>query len=207
MNQWPCEWFSVSQNQSANFFVEDIKLREFVEKFYYRAGISKVVLRKTDNEGELLLFTAKPATILGKDGKKLEEFEAAVKKLTNKTYKVVTKEIKSPELSAKIMGEFAALQLESRMPYRRVAKGLLQKVMEKGALGVKVQIAGRLGGADISRNEKFTEGRIPLQTLRADIDYHYTTAITKYGILGIKVWICKGENVKISKKQTAMDKI
>jgi small subunit ribosomal protein S3 len=207
ITKWPCEWFSTSAAQGAQFFVEDIKVRDFVEEFYYRCGIAKVVIRKTEKEGELLIFTAKPATIIGKDGKKLEDFEAALRNVADRPFKVIVKEVKSPELSAKIMSEFAAMQLENRMPYRRVSKGILQKVMEKGAIGVKVQVGGRLGGADLSRSEKFTDGRIPLQTLRADIDYHYTTAKTKYGILGIKVWICKGENVKVSRKKSAMDRI
>lgn len=145
--------------------------------------------------------------IIGKDGKSLESFELRLKKMTGKEFKITIKEVKIPELSAKIMSEFAALQLEGRTPHRRVAKGVMQKVMEKGALGVKVKIGGRLGGADISRSETFSEGRIPLQTLRSDVDYHHTTALTKYGILGVKVWICKGENIAISKKKAAMDKI
>lgn len=111
-----------------------------MEKFYFRAGISKVIIRKTEDEGEVMLFTAKPAVVLGKDGVKLEKFEAALKKMTGRVFKVTVKDIKVPELSAKIMAEFAAIQLENRMPYRRVAKSVLQKVMEKGALGVKFQI-------------------------------------------------------------------
>lgn len=178
-----------------------------MEKFYHRVGISKVIIRKTDKEGEILVFTTKPAAVIGKDGKKLADFEKALAEKAGKPLKVTIKEVKVPELSAKIMAEFAAVQLESRMPYRKVAKSVLQKVMEKGALGVKVQVGGRLGGVDLSRSEKFTDGRIPLQTLRSDIDYHYTTALTKYGILGIKVWICKGENVKISAHKVAMDKV
>jgi small subunit ribosomal protein S3 len=106
-------------------------LRELIDEFYFRAAISKVVIRKTDSEGEILIFTAKPAAVIGKDGKKLEEFEQAVKKLTGKTFKIIVKEVRVPELSAKIMSEFAAMQLENRMPYRRVAKSILQKVMEK----------------------------------------------------------------------------
>ena len=205
--KWSSEWFGTSQQQNAKFFVEDVKIREFVEEFYFRAGISKTVIRKTDKEGEVLLFTAKPAVVIGKDGDKLNKFQAKLEKLTGRPFKVTVKDIKVPELSAKIMSEFAAIQLEGRMPYRRVAKSVLQKVMEKGAIGVKIQIGGRLGGVELSRQEKFSDGRIPLQTLRADVDYHYTTALTKYGILGIKVWICKSENVTITKKKVSLDKI
>lgn len=204
--KWPSEWFVQWKNKSAQFFVEDVKIREFVEKFYFRAGISKVVIRKNVQEWEVLLFTAKPAVVLGKEGKKLQEFEKKLIKITWRTFKVTVKDIKVPELSAKIMAEFAAIQLENRMPYRRVAKSVLQKVMEKGWIWVKIQIGGRLWWVDLSRSEAFTDGRIPLQTIRADVDYHYTTALTKYGILWIKVWICRGENVKVSKKKVALEK-
>jgi small subunit ribosomal protein S3 len=207
MQKWASEWYVTSQAQAAAYFVEDMRVRALVETTYARAGISKVIVRKSDTVGEVLIFTAKPAAIIWKDGAELTKFEARLKKLTGATYKVTVKEVKVPELSAKIMSEFAAIQLESRTPHRRVAKGIMQKVMEKGALGVKIKIGGRLGGTDISRSEHFSEGRIPLQTLRSDVDYHHTTALTKYGILGIKVWICKSENITISKKQNALDKI
>ena len=184
---WSSERFAKSRHQGAKFFLDDIKIREFTEKFYVRAGISKLVIRKAEKECELLIFTAKPAAILGKDGQKLKEFEAALLKNFSLVVKVQVKEIKVPELSAKIMAEFAAIQIEWRMPYRKIAKSVLQKVMEKWAQGVKFQIGGRLWWTDISRSEKFIDGRLPLQTLRTDIDYHYTTALTKYGILWIKV--------------------
>lgn len=210
MKNWPCEWYSHSQNQSWAFFVEDIKIRELVEDHYFRTAIAKVVIRKTEKEWEVLIFTAKPASVLGRDGEALKKFEKKLHKITRRPFTVSVKEVKVPELSAKIMAEFAAIQMENRMSYRRVAKSVLQKCMEKWAIGVKVQIAWRLNWADMSRNEKFTEGRIPLQTLRADIDYHYTTARTKYWVLWIKVWVCVSENInaeKKSKKQVAMEKI
>ena len=203
----PSEWFGTSQTQASFFFVEDVKIRELVDSFYFRSAISKVVIRKTEKEGELMIFTAKPAVLLWKDGIKVEKFKKLLRKITQRTFKVVIKDIKKPELSAKIMAEFAAIQLENRMPYRRVAKSVLQKVMEKWAIWVKIQIWWRLGGAEMSRSEHFTDWRIPLQTIRADVDYHYTTAFTKYGILWIKVWICKSENVSISKKKVSLDKV
>jgi small subunit ribosomal protein S3 len=174
------EWFAKTKRQGAQFFVQDIKVRNFVEESYKRSGIAKVVIRQTDKECEIIIFTAKPALILGKEGKKLEEFQATLVKKFGGEFKVVLKDVRLPELSAKIMGEYAASQLEARMPFRRVAKTILQKVMEKGATGVKVQVSGRLGGVDLSRSEKFSQGRVSLQTLRSDIDYHVTTALTKY---------------------------
>jgi len=217
---WSSEWFARTRSQGAQFFVEDIQIRILVDKTFTRSGIAKIVIRKTDKEGEIIIFTAKPAVILGKDGAKLDAFSKLLKKRFGREFKVALKDVRLPELSAKIMGEFAASQLEARMPFRRVAKSLLQKVMEKGATGIKVQVSGRLGGVDLSRSEKFSEGRVSLQTLRADIDYHYTTALTKYGIIGIKVWISKGDLLVKSKaaagdetkdremrKQQAMKKI
>lgn len=204
---WPSEWFVKSQQGGADFFVEDVKIREFIEEFYNRSAIAKVVIRKTSIDWEILIFTAKPAAIIGKDWAKLADFEKRINKLTGKDFKVTIKEVRAPELSAKIMAEFACLQLEWRIAYRRVAKGVLQKVMEKWAIWVKIQVWWRLGWVDLSRSESFTDWRIPLQTLRADIDYHYTTALTKYWILWVKVWICKSENSQVSKEKAAMDKI
>ena len=203
----PSEWFSVSWSQASAFFVEDIKIRELVDKFYFRSAISKLVIRKTEKEWELMIFTAKPAVLLGKNGERLEQFKKQLLKLTQRHFRITVKEVKVPELSAKIMAEFAAIQLENRMPYRRVAKSILQKVMEKGAVGVKVQIWWRLWWAEMARSEHFTDWRIPLQSIRSDVDYHYTTAFTKYGVLWIKVWICRNENVKISRKKVSLDRV
>jgi small subunit ribosomal protein S3 len=144
MQKWASEWYVTSQAQAATYFVEDMRVRALVEQVYPRAGVSKVIVRKSDTGGEVLIFTAKPAAIIGKDGAELTKFEARLKKMTSATYKVTVKEVKVPELSAKIMAEFAAIQLESRTPHRRVAKGIMQKVMEKGAIGVKIKIGGRL---------------------------------------------------------------
>jgi len=199
---WPVEWFAKTKSQNVEFVIEDIKLRQFIDEFYPRVGIWKVVIRKTDKEIELIIFTSKPALVIGKEGKKLQEFENKLKKLFNKNFVVKVKEIKVPELNAKIMAEYIASQLEKRVPHRRVAKQVLQKVREKWALWVKVQIWWRLWWADMARTEKFIDWRVPLQTLRADIDYHYTTALTKYGVLWVKVWIYKGDilwNKKIKK--------
>lgn len=187
------EWFAKSKQDNRVLFIEDVKVRDYVDAYYARKGIAKIVIRKTMQEGEIILFSSKPAVILGKDAVTLKTLEQQLKSKYGKIFKISVKEVRTPELSAKIMAEFVASQIEGRTPYRRVAKQLLETVMEKWALWVKIQVAGRLNGADISRAEKFIKGRIPLQTLRADIDYWYTTAMTKYGILGIKVWICKGE--------------
>lgn len=192
MKSRPAEWFAKHKRTGADFLVEDIKMRKFVDDFFPRAGISKVVIRKTAKEGEIIIFSSKVGVLMGKQWAKIKEFEDALKKKFKKDMKAIIKEVKVPELSAKIMGEFIASQLEARMPFRKVAKNVLQKVMEKWASGIKIQVGWRLGGTDIARTEKFIEGRVSLQTFRSDIDYYYLQARTKYGMLGVKVWIEKG---------------
>ena len=191
MKSRPAEWFAKQQRAGADFFVEDIKMRKFVDDTFPRAGISKIVIRKTAKEWEIIIFSSKVGVLMGKQWAKIKEFEEALKKKFGKDMKVIIKEVKVPELSAKIMAEFIASQLEARMPFRKVAKNVLQKVMEKGASGIKIQVGGRLGWVDISRTEKFIQGRVSLQTFRSDIDYYYLQARTKYGMLGVKVWIEK----------------
>ncbi len=195
------------KKQNASFLVEDIKLREFIDKFYPRSSISKVVIRKTAKEGEVVIFASKVGLIMGKDGGKIKEFEDIISKKFNKSFKVSIKAVKIPELSAKIMAEHIATQLEARMPFRKVAKQVLAQVMEKGAIGVKVKIGGRLWGVDIARRETFNQWRVPLQTLRADIDYCYTVAATKYGAHWIKVWIAKWEVFTKKSKQSSIKEL
>ncbi len=194
---WVSEYFAPTKEKSVKYMVQDLKVRNFIDSFYRYCGISKVVFRKGEagdkKKNDILIFTAKPALVLGKEGKKLEEFKKALKKQFGEDFDVVVKEISRPETSARIMCEYIASQLERRMPYRRVVKTALEKISSKGAQWVKIQIGGRLNGAEMARKETFKDGRIPLQTLRADVDYYYTQANTKYGVLGIKVWIYKGD--------------
>ncbi len=203
----PSERHAKDKKQNAQFFVEDIKIRNLVEVFYKRAGISKVVIRKTAKEGEIIFFASKVGLIMGKDWSKLKEFEALVLKKFNKVFKVSIKAVKIPELSAKIMADHVATQLEARMPFRKVAKQVIAQVMEKGALWVKIKVWGRLWWVDIARTETFSKGRVPLQTLRADIDYYHAIANTKYGALGIKVWVAKWEVYVKKSKQSLMKDI
>ena len=200
MKSRPSEWFAKPRRLSADFFVEDIKVRDFLEKKLARSGVAKVVIRKTLKEGEIILFASKVGVIMGKNGEKIKALEEELTKKFGKPFKITIKEVRTPELSAKIMAEYIASQLEARMPYRKVVKQVLSRVMEKGASGIKIQIGGRLGGTDIARSEKFIDGRVSLQTFRSDIDYHYLQAMTKYGVLGIKVWIEKGVIPSAKKK-------
>ena len=205
MKSWPSEWFAKTKRMGADFFIEDIKIRNFIDASFPRAGISKVVIRKTQKEGEIILFATKVGVLMGKNGEKIKSVEQKLKQLFAKEFKINVKEVRNPELSARVMAEFIATQIENRMPYRKVIKNTVAKIMEKGADGVKVQIGGRLNGTDIARTEHFIEGRVSLQTFRSDIDYYYLQAMTKYGVLGIKVWIQKGtqySSVKKNKKAT-----
>ena len=207
VKSWFSERHSKTKRQNADFFVEDMKLRAFIDDFYQRAGISRVVIRKTNKEGEVIIFASKVGVVMGKDGAKIKELEDKIEKKFGKVFKISIKAIKIPELSAKIMAEHIATQLEGRMPFRKIAKQVIQQIMDKGAVGVKVKVGGRLWGVDIARKETFNQGRVPLQTLRADIDYHSLQAHTKYGVLGVKVWIAKGEIFAKKSKQALMKEL
>jgi len=201
MKSWPAEWFPKTKRTGADFFVEDIQLRKFIDQKFPRAWISKVVIRKTTTEGEIILFTTKVWVLMGKNGDKIKETEREMKEKFWKDFKINVKEVRTPELSARVMAEAIATQIENRMPYRKVIKNTVAKIRAKGAEGVKIQSGGRLNGTDIARSEHFIEGRVSLQTFRSDIDYHYLQAMTKYGVLGIKVWIQKGTQYSSVKKK------
>jgi len=188
---WASERYAKDKSQSSAFFLDDIKMRNFIEKTFPRSGISKIVVRRTATEWEIIIFTSKIWVVMWKDGSKILEFQNSLNKKFWTDLKIVVKDIKTPELSAKIMWEFLATQLEARMPYRKIAKNVLSKVMEKWALWVKIQFWGRLWGNDMTQIVKFMDGRVSLQTIRSDIDYCYTTALTKYWIVWVKVWISK----------------
>lgn len=202
MKSWPAEWFAKNQRSSSDFFVEDIKIRNYLDKLFPRAGVSKVVIRKTLKEGEIIIFASKVWLIMWKQWAKIKETEADLKKKFKKNFRINVKEVRMPELSAKVMAEFIATQLESRMPYRKVAKNVLSKILEKWALWAKIQIGWRLNWADIARTEKFIDWRVSLQTFRSDIDYYYLQAMTKYWVLWVKVWIEKWV-ISSSKKKSA----
>jgi small subunit ribosomal protein S3 len=202
MKSRPSEWFAKTKRQGSDFFVEDIQIRNFIDVSFPRAGISKVVIRKTQKEGEIILFATKVGVLMGKNGEKIKNVEKNLKEKFQKDFKINVKEVRTPELSARVMAEFIATQIENRMPYRKVIKQTVAKIMAKNADGVKVQIGGRLNGTDIARTEHFIEGRVSLQTFRSDIDYHYMQAMTKYGVLGIKVRIQKGMQYSSVKKNT-----
>ena len=188
---WDSSWFG-GKNFSEKL-VEDEKIRKYVNARIQKGGISKVVIERTLKRITLTIHTARPGVVIGKGGTEVDKIKEELKKLTGKDVQINIYEIKRPEMDAKLVGESIAQQLEARISYRRAMKQAIASTMRVGAEGIKVKLSGRLAGADMARTEQYKEGRIPLHTLRADIDYALSEAQTVYGKIGIKVWIFKGE--------------
>ena len=191
IKDWDSRWYA--EKEFADFLVEDHEIREFLKKKLYNAGISKIEIERASDRVKVIIFTAKPGVIIGKGGADIEKLKADLAKLTDKKLVVDIKEIKRPDREAQLVAENIAQQLENRVSFRRAMKSTMGRTLKAGALGIKTAVSGRLGGADIARTEFYSEGTIPLQTLRADIDYGFAEADTTYGKLGVKVWIYKGE--------------
>ena len=200
---WKSTWFT--ENSFASELESDVKIRKYLKARLPNAGISKVDISRTSKSITITIFTARPGIVIGKGGEEVNRLKEEVKQLTNtqsnddgntKNIQINISEIKRPELDAALVGANIAHQLQKKISYRRVVSKVIQSTMRMGADGIRINVAGRLGGAEIARSEKFSQGRVPLHTLRADIDYVLTEAYTQYGIIGIKVWICNGESGK-----------
>ncbi len=191
IKDWDSRWYA--EKEFADFLVEDHEIREFLKKKLYNAGIAKIEIERASDRIKVIIFTAKPGVIIGKGGADIEKLKGELSKLTDKKLVVDIKEIKRPDREAQLVAENIAQQLENRVSFRRAMKSTMGRTLKAGALGIKTAVSGRLGGADIARTEFYSEGTIPLQTLRADIDYGFAEADTTYGKLGVKVWIYKGE--------------
>ena len=200
---WKSTWFT--ENSFATELESDVKIRKYLKARLPNAGISKVDISRTSKTITITIFTARPGIVIGKGGEEVNRLKDEVKQLTNsltnndgntKNIQINISEIKRPELDAALVGANIAHQLQKKISYRRVVSKVIQSTMRMGADGIRINVAGRLGGAEIARSEKFSQGRVPLHTLRADIDYVLTEAYTQYGIIGIKVWICNGESGK-----------
>ena len=203
---WKSTWFA--GDSFAKGLEEDVKIRKYLLARLPNGGISKIEIYRTSKTVTVTIFTARPGIVIGKGGEEVNRLKNEIRQLTNNSIsndgnkmnvQVNISEIKRPELDAALVGSNIAHQLQKRVSYRRVVNKVIQSTMRMGAEGIRINIAGRLGGAEIARSEKFSQGRVPLHTLRADIDYVLTEAHTQYGILGIKVWICNGEKTKIKK--------
>ena len=192
IKDWNSKWYADKKN-FADYLAEDHKIREYVKKKLYVAGISKIEIERTAKFVKVNVYTAKPGLVIGKGGNLAEILKAELEKMINKTVNLNIVEVKNPDLDAQLVAENIAGQLERRISFRRAMKQCMQKTMKAGALGIKTSVSGRLGGADMARTEFYKEGTIPLQTLRADIEYGFAEADTTYGKIGVKVWIYKGE--------------
>ena len=192
IKDWDTKWYA-EKDKFANYLVEDVKIREYIKKKLYISGISKISIERTADRFKVTINTAKPGVVIGRNGAAIEELKTEIQKLTKQTVAIYVEEIKRPELDAQLVAENIAFQLEARVTFRRAMKQAMGRTMKFGAKGIKTAVSGRLGGADMARTESYHDGTIPLQTLRADIDYGFAEADTTYGKLGVKVWIYKGE--------------
>ena len=205
IKDWNSKWYADSKN-FADYLVEDYKIRKYLNKKFKNANISKIIIERNAKRGiskveiertakfvKINVYTAKPGLIIGKGGNLAEALKAELEKMINKQVNLNIVEVSNIDLDAKLVAENIAMQLEKRISFRRAMKQCMQKTMKAGALGIKTAVSGRLGGADMARTEFYKEGTIPLQTLRADIDYGFAEADTTYGKIGVKVWIYKGE--------------
>ena len=192
IKDWNSKWYADSKNFS-DYLVEDHKIREYVKKKLFVSGISKIEIERTPKFVKVNVYTAKPGLVIGKGGNYAETLKNELVKMINKDVNLNIVEVKNIDTDAQLVAENIANQLERRISFRRAMKQCMQKAMKSGALGIKTAVSGRLGGADMARTEFYKEGTIPLQTLRADIDYGFAEADTTYGKIGVKVWIYKGE--------------
>ena len=199
IRDWSSKWYADSKNFS-DYLVEDHKIREYVKKKLFISGISKIEIERTAKFVKVNVYTAKPGLVIGKGGNLSEALKAELEKMIKKEVNLNIVEVKNVDIDAQLVAESIANQLERRISFRRAMKQAMQKALKAGALGIKTAVSGRLGGADMARTEFYKEGTIPLQTLRADIDYGFYEADTTYGKIGVKVWIYKGEVLPAKKE-------
>ena len=201
IKDWDSKWYA--EADFADNLVEDYKIRKYLKNRLYNSGVSKIEIERASDRVRVNVYTAKPGIVIGKGGAEIEKVKAEVQKMVdgNKKLFIDVKEVKRPDKDAQLVAENIALQLENRVTFRRAMKSCMSRTMKSGALGIKTSVSGRLGGADMARTEFYSEGTIPLQTLRADIDYGFAEADTTYGKLGVKVWIYKGEVLPAVKKE------
>ena len=197
IKDWDSKWYA-GKKEFGDQLVEDYNIRKFVKKACYEAGVAKIAIERKQNRVYISIHAAKPGIIIGRGGAEIDKLKSQVEKLTSKTVNVNIIEVKNPDTNAQLVAENIAAQLERRISFRRAMKQVMGRAMRLGAKGIKTAVAGRVGGAEIARTEQYHEGTIPLQTLRADIDYGFAEAKTTYGILGVKVWIYKGEVLNVA---------
>jgi len=196
---WDSRWFA--RREYADLLHEDIKIRNFLKKRLYHAGVSKIDIERAANKAKINIHTARPGIVIGKKGAEIEKLKAELGKLTPKETFINIHEVRRPDVDAQLVAENVALQLERRVAFRRAMKEALARAMRMGAQGVRIQSSGRLGGSEIARTEWYREGRVPLHTLRADVNYGFAEAKTTHGIIGVRVWIFRGEVLSRQEEQ------
>ena len=199
IRDWDSNWYA--DRDYTDLLHEDYKIRHYIKEHFYTAGISKVEIQRTGNRVRITIHTAKPGIVIGRGGMEVEKLKAELIKMTGKNININIQEIKKPELDAQIVAENIAQQMEKRISFRRAMKQTVGRTMRAGAIGIKVAISGRLGGAEIARSEWYSEGKVPLHTLRADVDYGFAEANTTYGKIVIKVWVNRGEIMPEAKQR------
>ncbi|MEE8826196.1 MAG: 30S ribosomal protein S3 [Eubacteriales bacterium] len=204
IKDWSSKWYA--EKDFADYLVEDHKIREYLKKRLYSTGVSKIEIERASDRIKVTIYTAKPGLVIGKGGSEIEKLKADLQKKVGKKILVEIKEVKRPDRDAQLVAENIALQLENRISFRRAMKSTMQRTLRAGAKGVKTSCSGRLGGADMARKETYSEGTIPLQTLRADIDYGFAEADTQYGKVGVKAWVYNGEVLPTQKKKEGGDR-
>ncbi len=204
IKDWDSRWYA--EADFADNLVEDYNIRTYLKKRLYNSGIAKIEIERASDRLKVIIYTAKPGVVIGKGGSEIEKVKAEVAKLTSKKLLIDVKEVKRPEKDAQLVAENIASQLENRVSFRRAMKSAMQRTMRAGCKGIKTAVSGRLSGADMARTEFYSEGTIPLQTLRADIDYGFAEADTTYGKLGVKTWIYHGEVLPAKSHREGSDK-
>lgn len=199
IRSWDSKWYA--EKEFSKLLIEDIRIREFLNKQLHRASVSKIEIERASNKVRLNIYTARPGLVIGRKGTEIEGMEKEIKKLTDRDIIINVHEVRKPEIDAKLVAQNVASQIERRVAFRRAMKKCVAAALRFGADGIKISLAGRLGGAEMSRREWYREGRVPLHTLRADIDYGFVEAATTYGTIGVKVWIYKGEVHSSSKTE------
>ncbi len=190
---WQSRWYAEKEKYT-NYLLEDLKIRRYIKERFYRSGISKVEIERLANQIKVIIKTARPGIVIGRKGSEVEKLRQELQNLTgNQNIQISVEEVPVPEIDAQLVAENIAAQIERRVSYRRAMKQAIARALKMGAKGIKIACSGRLAGAEIAREEWYREGRLPLQTLRADIDYGFAEALTTYGKIGVKVWIFKGE--------------
>ena len=191
IKDWDTKWYA--EKDFANYLVEDVNIRKYIKKKLYAAGVSKIAIERTTDRVKVSVYTAKPGIVIGAKGSEIEKLRKELEAMTGKQVNINIQEVKRPEADAQLVAEATAAQLVRRVAFRRAMKQAVGRALKSGAEGVKIALSGRLAGADIARTEWYSEGKVPLHTLRADIDYGFAEADTTYGKIGVKVWIYKGE--------------